>query len=267
MNGFAASLRHMKSLEELAGGESVLHRCSAAAKIVFTFVYITAVVSFPVYGRAGLLWFFLYPAVAARAARLPFRLLFRRTAVALPFVCFAGAANLFLDKVPIEITGGLALPGGAVSFAVLLVKAFLSVSAVLILAATTPSDVLAGGLRRLHVPCVLILQLLLTWRYLSVLTGEAGTLAAAYRMRAPHSRGIRWNDWPALTGALLLRSLDRAERIYRAMQCRLFDPRTVSPAVAKTPFREKAALLFLCLLCALARFPGLFAPPSALNDS
>lgn len=253
MNGFAASLRYMESLEELAGGESVLHRCSAAAKIVFTFVYISAVVSFPLYGQAGLLCFFLYPAAAVRAARLPFRLLFRRTAAVFPFVCFAGAANLVPDKVPVEITGGPALPGGAVSFAVLLVKA-LSVSAVLILAATTPADVLAGGLRRLHVPCVLILQLLLTWRYLSVLTGEAGTLAAAYRMRAPYSRGIRWNDWPALTGALLLRSLDRAERIYRAMPCRLFDPRTVSSAAAKTTFRE---LFFLCLLCALAHFPEL----------
>lgn len=259
MNGFAASLRHMESLEELAGGVSLLHRCSAAAKIVFTFVYIAAVVSFPVYGRPGLLFFFLYPAAAVWAAGLPGRLLFRRTAAALPFVCFAGAANLFLDEAPVEIMGNLSVPGGALSFAVLLAKAFLSVSAVLILAATTPPDVLAGGLRRLHVPCLLILQLLLTWRYLGVLTGEAGTIAAACRMRAPHSRGIRWNDWPALTGALLLRSLDRAERIYRAMQCRLFDPRTVSSAAAKTPLREKAALLFLCLLCFLARFPGFSA--------
>ncbi len=258
MDGFAASLRHLESLEELSGGESLLHRCSATAKIVFTFVYIAAVVSFPAYGRLGLLWFFLYPAAAVRTARLPCRLLFRRTAAALPFVCFAGAANLFLDKVPVEITGGLTVSGGVLSFAVLLVKAFLSVSAVLILAATTPPDVLAGGLRRLHVPCILILQLLLTWRYLGVLTGEAGTIAAAYRMRAPQSRGIRWNDWPALAGALLLRSLDRAERIYRAMQCRLFDPRTVSPAAAKTPAREKAVFLFLSLLCVLARFPGLF---------
>jgi len=81
---------------------------------------------------------------------------------------------------------------------------------------------IAAALRRLHVPQIFIMQLLLTYRYISVLMGEASRMYNAYTLRAPNQKGISRNVWGSLIGLLLLRTYDRAIRLYQAMKLRGF---------------------------------------------
>ncbi len=83
---------------------------------------------------------------------------------------------------------------------------------------TTPLHELAGGLRKLGVPVILVDTLTLTYRYLFVLLEEATRLR-----RAAAARGYRprWLGQALLIGRLIgqlfMRSYERAERVYDAM--------------------------------------------------
>ena len=79
------------------------------------------------------------------------------------------------------------------------------------------------ALQCLHLPRVLIVTLLLTYRYLILLLKEGSRISAAYALRAPDSRGIAYQAWGTLLGQLLLRSIDRAQLVYESMALRGFD--------------------------------------------
>jgi cobalt/nickel transport system permease protein len=102
-------------------------------------------------------------------------------------------------------------------------KTLLAVSAVLILMAATTFTDISRQLALMGMPKIICLQLILTYRYLAVLIREAASMFTAYILRAPGRKGIRIQNMGSFLGTLLLRSFDRAERVYQAMKCRGFD--------------------------------------------
>ena len=104
----------------------------------------------------------------------------------------------------------------------LILKGVLSLLASFLLIASTPVESLCYALRRLHVPSVIVTLLLLTYRYVGVLTEEASVMTDAYHLRAPGQKGIHRSAWGSFFGQLLLRSMDRAEDLYSSMQLRGF---------------------------------------------
>lgn len=89
---------------------------------------------------------------------------------------------------------------------------------------TLDGIVLGHALHHLRVPEKLIHLMLFTLRYLEVLRRESERLRAAMKVRAFRPR-MSWHTYQAygyLVGMLLVRSLDRAERIVSAMKCRGF---------------------------------------------
>jgi cobalt/nickel transport system permease protein len=91
----------------------------------------------------------------------------------------------------------------------------------------------------------------MTWRYLSVLLGEASAINTAYMLRSPGSRGIKMKDMGSFLGQLLLRSIDRAERVYAAMKCRGFDGRFGAGYGQKRLGRMRAADILFILATAV----------------
>ena len=67
------------------------------------------------------------------------------------------------------------------------------------------------------------MQLLFLNRYLFVLTGEAERISRARSLRSSGRKAMSFKVFTQIVGHLLLRTLDRAERVYRAMLCRGFD--------------------------------------------
>ncbi len=96
--------------------------------------------------------------------------------------------------------------------------------ALLALVAPLPFPTAGHALHRLGVPGKFVQLLLLTWRYLALLGQEFGRLrrAAALRGFRPRTDLHTYRTFAWLLGMLLVRAVDRAERVRRAMLCRGF---------------------------------------------
>lgn len=207
------ALQRLRILEELANGDSCLHRLSPLIKILTTVIFILTVVSFNRYSFFYLLPLLLYPIIIIRIAKIPLGILATAIYFALPFTVFAGLSNLFFAS---EILIGV------VSFATLILKSILTVSASVLLIATSKLQDLFGSLLKIGVPKIFMVQLLLTFRYIFVLAEEASNMYLAYQLRNPKNKGIALADSGSFIGQLILRSYWRGARIYTAMKCRGF---------------------------------------------
>ncbi len=89
---------------------------------------------------------------------------------------------------------------------------------------TMDLNTVGHALAHLRVPEKLIHLMLLSVRYLDVLRGEYRRLVGAMRMRGfrPAANRHTYRSYGYLLGMLLVRGLDRAERILAAMKCRGF---------------------------------------------
>lgn len=96
--------------------------------------------------------------------------------------------------------------------------------ALVVLLGTLDTTTLGHALSHLWVPDKLTHLLLFTVRYVDVLHREHLRLAEAMRVRAFRPRMDRhtYQSYGFLAGMLLVRSLDRSERILAAMKCRGF---------------------------------------------
>jgi cobalt/nickel transport system permease protein len=171
---------------------------------------------------SGLVPFLLYPAILMSLSGTPYKPLLVRLLAALPFSLMGGISNLLLIRDPAFSVGTFTITLGMVSFGSIMLKTLLTVFAVLLLIATTSFVEIGYQLTVMGLPKLLSLQLVMTYRYISVLLGEAGSMYTAYILRAPNQKGIKMKDMGSFLGQLILRSFDRAERVYQAMKCRGF---------------------------------------------
>ncbi|GAB6390905.1 MAG: cobalt ECF transporter T component CbiQ [Treponematales bacterium] len=249
---FYANAAGMGRLESLAMGDSPLHALHPGVKILSAFVFIVTVLSFPNNSISGLAPFVFYPAVLAAVSGTPWKLLVSRFLISLPFALFGALANLVTLRTVAFYAHGFPVTEGMLSFVSILFRAFLAVTAALLLAATTPFPALISQLTRFGMPKIFGMQLALTWRYVSVLFSEAAAMYTAYMLRSRARKGIRMRDMGGFLGQLLLRSFDRAGRVYRAMKCRGFDG-TCRAAAVRRPLRP-VDWVYGFAVCGLALF-------------
>lgn len=199
--------------------DSPIHRLDARVKALTTAAFLVVVMSFDRYTVSALIPFFLFPAVMLSVARIPPGPLLRMLLIASPFALLVGLFNPLLDRTPVAQLGPWTLSGGWISLANIVLRFALTVGAALVLLASTGLHRLCAGLQRLGVPAVFVTQLLLLYRYLFVIAAEGARMLRSAQVRAgPGSLSLR--VYGALVGHLLLRSLDRAQRVYQAMVAR-----------------------------------------------
>lgn len=213
----------INNLEQLAMQKSIIHRIHPMAKLVSTIIYIVVVISFSYKNITGLVPFIFYPVILISLANIPYKILFQRLIIALPFSFMAGISNIIFMREIAFYAGSYTVTNGMISFIAIMLKTFLTVFAVLILIATTPFTEINRQLNILHIPKILCLLIIMTYRYLSVLISEAFTMYTAYIMRSRKQKGIKIKDIGIFLGQLVLKSFDRADKIYNSMKCRGFD--------------------------------------------
>lgn len=219
MSKTGAALSHLRKTDELAAGTSPVHSLHPTAKILVTLFYLAGVVSFGKYDLTGVLFMGVYPVFVLTLSGVPLGYFFKRLLVMEPLVIGIGLLNPLFETAPAVIFGMPATLGW-VSFLSILIKGTLTIAAGLLLVATTGIDRICAGLRRLRFPRILVLQILLTYRYALVLIEEVARMHRAYELRAPGSRGVAVGAWGSFGGQLLLRTYDRATRVYQAMALR-----------------------------------------------
>ena len=193
--------------------------------------------------RARLIVAVAFSILAAAGSR--FQCLIPALAVGIVAVCLAqpsvaavarrlAAANLFIVALwlvlPVTVAGTTvaqlgpltATREGVMLSAVITLKCNAILLMCMALLATMPLVQLGHALVHLHVPAKLVRVFLLFLRYFGVLEGEYSRLRLAMKVRGfrPRTNRHTYRTLAWLVGMLLVRSLERAERVYAAMKCR-----------------------------------------------
>jgi cobalt/nickel transport system permease protein len=208
-------------------GDTVVHRLDPRGRIILSaaFALLVALSSnLGVLGIAAALGGLLVVLARIPAVPLARRLLRLNSFMAVVFVL-----------VPVTYPGRPALTIGALTYtmegltwcAVLVVKANAIVLAVTALLGTVELFELGHAFEHLRVPDKLIHLFMFTLRYLDVLHHEYENLMRAMKARAFRPRMSRhtYAGYGNLVAMLLVRSLERSERIMAAMKCRGFRSR------------------------------------------
>ena len=259
----------------------LLHRLDARTKLLIALAFIFAATLTPT-GRWEILGGLAVLAAAGVVlGKLSPLLVLRRSALALPFVLVA-LPLLFtregdsLLTVPVLTWRWTATDAGLEAVLTILVRSWLSVSAAVILTATTQAAALLRALQGLHAPRIIVATISFMYRYIFVIGEEAQRLMRARECRSavisqasgdnicpfrPNEGGsVRWRAHVLgnLVGTLFLRSYERAERIYDAMRSRGYDGELRSLAVTSLRHADYAALgIAFGLLSALETYARL----------
>ena len=157
----------------------------------------------------------VYPVAMFILVDINFKDSIKRLRIVLPLVCLIGILNPFFDRHVlfrsngIELTQNLslfknlAITGGIISMLTLALKGILTVIASYILIATTTIEKICYAMRLIKIPSVIVTQVMLTYRYVTLLLSEAGRITQAYALRAPNQKGINIKNWGSLLGHLL----------------------------------------------------------------
>ena len=224
MSAFAIADRHV-------AGDSFVHRLDPRAKLIATLAFIIAAVITPqarweVFAAMAT----LLVIVIVLSGLSPLMIL-KRALLALPFVLAAlpvlfnrsGGSELF--EVP--VFGWTATTEGLEALTSILLRSWLSVIAATLLTATTEADHILRSLRAIGVPYILVSTMSFMWRSIFVIGEEAQRMLRARESRSVKlgkkvGGSIRWRASVAghMVGSLFLRTINRSERIYVAMQSR-----------------------------------------------
>jgi len=235
-----------------ATGDSLLHRIDPRAKLV------AALAGSVTIALLGSLWAvaaaLVFSVVLAGLARLKAAALLRRLILPNALVAFLWLTLPWSTPGRALWTlGPLVGTAEGVRLALLItVKCNAILVAMSVLLATCSLHELAVAMQRLGMPKKLVLVLILSLRYLNVIRDESVRLrqAAAVRGFVPRTNVATYRTLADFLGSLLVRSDERAGRIYGAMRCRGFDGRF--PALSARRMRPDDWIAGICLVLLIA---------------
>lgn len=222
MSKLDKALYALNRLERASGQEGLLYSIDARAKLLVTLVYLVTLLSFSLGNLPGLILFAVYPIIACAMAGMSYGRVLLRSLAVLPFIVFIGIFNPVVDRQVVFQVGTVGVTAGWISFFAILVRGLLSVQAVLVLIFSTGFYNLCRGMQRMGVPALFANQLLFVYRYLFVLLEEALRMQRARDARSFGRTSYPLRMWGIFIGQLLIRTVERAERIHRAMLSRGF---------------------------------------------
>ncbi len=234
----------LNSAQLPAAPDSHISSIDPRALIAVTVVYLVAMLSVPLNAAGMLIWFAIYPIITSPLAHITYERVFLRSLYVLPLIIAIGIFNPIYDRTEAFEVCGISVSEGWISFFSIVIRGLLSVQALLLLIHVAGFNRICEGLRSLHVPTVLVTQILLAYRYMGVLLQEAQTMHRARQARGYGQKSYPVSMWGPLVGQLLIRSIERSRRIFAAMQARGFD----GTLTAEKPSKWDVAATLYCMI-------------------
>ncbi len=244
---------------------SSIHQLDARAKTIFSLAFILCVNLLPSGSWPAFIIFFSFVLSILIWSKVSLSKVLIRSLISLPFM-LAALPLLFTGDEPqfslVSFEGFRVVISrpGLINFFSIVIKSWLSVLAAIFLVSVTQFADLTYALRSLGVPKVIVAILALMWRYLSLLVGQAISLMHARNSRSAshaHHRGTGGSFvWRAqvtgkMAGNLLLRSLERSERIYAAMTARGYNGEPPQPLYKGFHKQDLLLLIAGLMFCGL----------------
>lgn len=202
----------LRTIDTMAEQDTIIHRVSGTVKILVTLAYIIKILSMKHFNLISVAIILLYVATISYFGKVSIKPILKRSLFTLPLIIGLVVVNLLynftLNQIMLSILLGF--------------KCIFTVVGALLLISVTGIDNLGQSLIKLKVPKVLVSQILLTYRYITVLLEEGYRLKCAYEIRSGRQK-ISIKVWAQIIGQMLLRSIDRAESVYKAMKLRGFN--------------------------------------------
>lgn len=239
-------------IDRLSYRDTVIHRLDARVKVIATICFIIAVISYPKYEVLRLSPFFLFPVLLMTLSDTPVLLILKKMIVVSPFAVFIGIFNPLFDTKTVALSEGLYISAGWISFLSIIIKFMLTISAGLLMIATTSFPGVCNALNKLGVPAIFTSQLLFLYRYIFVLMEEGMRLVRARDLKSFGSRGTGIKVFISILGVFFIRTVERANRIYNAMLSRGFDGRIKT--VKKSRFSPADAVFLAIFFLAIYLF-------------
>jgi cobalt/nickel transport system permease protein len=228
--------------------DSPLHRLDARWKLAAVMLMTAAVVALQTLPAAAAA--LLGTMLMLSFARLPWRWFAARLAGVAAFL------SLFLILLPLTLPGDgrgwdwgpvRIYSHGLVMALTICLKALAVVALALLLVATAPFETLLKAAHQLWAPGRAVQLLMLTYRYLYLLADELAKLRIALRVRGFRNRASvhAYRTIGHVSGTLLVRSYERAERVAQAMRCRGFAGRFYSLHRFRTRLADVALTMLL----------------------
>lgn len=196
-----------------------LKRQHYSMKLITTVFFSAVVISFGKYAFMSLIPMAVYPIFIFGSSKLSLKQLIKRVVWLEPIFIGIGILNPFFDQ-HFFLFFGTSISYGWISLFTLIIKSVLIISATYIMASEI---VIEEALMGLRLPVLFITQISLTYRYIGVLLTEIKSMELAYKLRSGLKEKISVFHLGSFLGSLLLRTLDRAERIHQAMILKGFD--------------------------------------------
>lgn len=214
-------------LDKYSDGHSAVHRLDSRAKIISVFIFILALALTPPTIWLAYLVYFLAGAGLILASRVPLRYILKRSLMIIPFVLLISIFMLFFKGGEVAFSFHIWLWQVSITYqglqqmGLLLVRAWLSILALVLLTSTTRMTDLLNGLERLRLPRVMVMTLSFMYRYIFILTDEVMRMKQARDSRnCGGSKIFRVKTVGRMAGTLFIRSYERGERVYDAMLAR-----------------------------------------------
>ncbi len=198
--------------DEYSQVNGTLQKIDPRLKIISALLFVFLVNLTPFPKAFSLIYYAFVLILCILLASVPLLRIARKSLVSLPFIIFFALFSLLYHR---------SQPWFSLF---ILIKAYLSILAMILLVSSTVFSHFLKALQKLKIPVVLVMILSFMYRYLFVITDELMNVRTAKDARTVG--GSAWFHTKVLAniiGVVFISSYERSERIYKAMLSRGFD--------------------------------------------
>ena len=236
----------------------LLNKIHPLVKLVLTVIYIIFLTSLNKYDLTKTLAMGIYLWLISIIGDISIKNCLSKLKIVLLLLIILGIANPILDRNVIAYIGIIPITTGMISAITLILKGVFSIIASYFLITTTSIEDICYALKKMHIPSILITVIMLIYRDIVIFLKEVERIWTAYHMRAPKQKGVKFEAWGSMIGSLMIRSVDKAETVYQAMELRGFNQETFFVKKQKIEKTDILWLIIGIILLAVIRFIPIF---------
>lgn len=238
MSDINNKLYNIRRLDEIGEQSTFIHSINSMIKIIVTLLYIIKVISIDTVNLKDILILLVYPLVIFIVGKINFLVIAKKLIIVLPLILGIVTINMCIGPTIYQFIKSI----------LLILKSILTVFGGLLLLASTGMNNISIGLRKMKVPNIFVIQLMMLYRYIIVMLEEAHRIKSAYSLRNGSNKGINILDFGTIIGQMLLRAIDRGENVYGAMKLRGYDGNIITDNDSKISYIDIIYLLFWIIL-------------------
>lgn len=213
MKDISKTIYDIRKIDELGDMNTKIHKIDSAIKIIVTIIYVIKILSIKQFTILNITCIVLYPLILFIIGKVQIKFILKKVIYVFPIILGLSAINLIIDFSYSEIY-----------FSVLLLfKCTFALVGALLLIVTTGINNLALGLKKLKIPNILIMQILMLHRYVILMMEECYKVKSAYELRTLGEKSMTMKDYVQIVGQMFLKTLDISENVYEAMKLRGFE--------------------------------------------